>query len=306
MGGMTVGRDFDPLDFIDVSDGQFHELPINVLQSAIFPVVVMRESTITLVGTAFNVSPTGLFVSAKHVVEEAIRICQSEPNSWIALIWIKSGAGYEDVPDLLGGQLPVNQFYVNDNHDVAILHPRQLLEGGQPVTFPIVGLDTRVPPIGTAVLGLGYTRMTIQSHENSDALRKVTTDQAFHASHGFVTQVFPGGRDRVMIPFPAFESDARFDPGMSGGPVFAGDSTYVCGVVCSGLSSDDEAAGWTSFASMALNALVLNVTVDQSTDTSATLFELAKQGFVQMDENFDRLSLVEDGDAPYLSFPGPQ
>jgi hypothetical protein len=275
------------------------------LQSSIVPVVVMRDSTITLIGTAFNISPAGLFVSARHVIEEALEICRGEPSAWISLLWMKSGAEYDDVPDFAGAQLPVNQIYVNENHDVALLHPRQLLENGEPVTFPIAGLDTRVPPVGTAVLGLGYTRMTIHAHEYSDAIRKVTADQAFHASHGLVTQVFPAGRDRLMIPFPAFESNARFDPGMSGGPVFAGDSSYVCGVVCSGLSADDAEAGWTSFASMALNALVLKVTVDKSTGASATLFELARQGFVQMDENFNLLSLAEDDGEPYLSFPGP-
>ncbi len=300
-----MGNELDPLGQIDLAQGRFQELPLSNLQSVILPVVVLREHTVTLLGTAFNIAPAGLFVTAKHVAEEALTICSNEPNAWIAVIWMKSGVGYEDVPDLLGGQLPVRLIQINEFHDVALLQIAGLLENGQPVAFPTLGIDTRIPSVGTAILGIGYTKMDVHEHENSTAMRYITATQSCYASHGEVTCVYPEGRDSVMIPFPAFENSARFDPGMSGGPVFAGDTAKVCGVVCTGVSGKSNAAEFVSFASMMINALVLQVLINPQTNESVRLYDLVQRGIIVADDNFARIRVIDGGQGePYLTFPG--
>lgn len=300
-----MGTELGPLGEIDLTKGRFQELPLSNLQSAILPVVVMREHTVTLLGTAFNIAPTGLFVTAKHVAEEALAICSNEPHAWIAVVWMKSGVGYEDIPDLLGGQLPVRLIQANDFHDVALLQVAELLANGHPVKFPALGIDTRVPPVGTAVMAIGYTKMDVHEHENSPAARYVRATQACYASHGEVTRVYPEGRDSVMISFPAFESTARFDPGMSGGPVFAGDTAKVCGVVCTGLSGQSNSTEFVSFASMMINALVLQVLINPQTNESVRLYDLVQRDIVIADDNFARICIIDDGEGePFLTFPG--
>ncbi len=51
---------------------------------------------------------------------------------------------------------------------------------------------------------------------------------------GTVLEVHHERRDSARLPFPCFRTDARFDGGMSGAPVFD-ENGHVCGVICSNL-----------------------------------------------------------------------
>lgn len=296
-----MGSELERLTSIDTGENNFVALPINHFQSAIMPVIVMREHTVTCLGTAFNVSPSGILLTARHVIDEAYRICSEEPGSWISVLWVKSGDGY-DVPDLLGGQIPIGLAQVSDSHDVAIIQLRQLLENGEPVTYPVLGLDTRVPTVGCKVLAMGYTKMDVRDHENSPTERRVKITQSFHAADGDVVVIYPNGRDRVMIPFPAFQTTARFDPGMSGGPVLSGDNGMVCGIVCSGMGSE-EAVEYTSFASMTINALGLHVSDRISDPAPRRLLDLIEAGAVVADDTAARIRIVHgDSGAEVIEF----
>ncbi len=57
-------------------------------------------------------------------------------------------------------------------------------------------------------------------------------------SSGQVTQSFPNGRDRVMLPWPVFEVSCASWGGMSGGPVFDGEGRLL-GVLASSFTSAD-------------------------------------------------------------------
>ena len=65
---------------------------------------------------------------------------------------------------------------------------------------------------------------------------------------GLVQEIHHDRRDAVRLPFPCFRTNARFDGGMSGGPVFNEDG-LVCGVVCSSfpaLSADEPHVSYAS------------------------------------------------------------
>ena len=55
-----------------------------------------------------------------------------------------------------------------------------------------------------------------------------------HTTAGIVQEVHHQKRDGVRLPFPCFQTNARFDGGMSGAPIF-NDQGSVCGLVCSSL-----------------------------------------------------------------------
>ena len=59
--------------------------------------------------------------------------------------------------------------------------------------------------------------------------------------------MFRQGRDRLILPTACFETSARFDPGMSGGPV-SDEEGAVCGVIASGVDYDSGDPGFTSYA----------------------------------------------------------
>jgi S1-C subfamily serine protease len=262
----------------------------------------MREHTVTCLGTAFNISPGGILLTARHVLDDAYRICSEEPGSWISVLWLESGEGYDDVPDFLGGQIPIGIAQVNDSHDVAIIQLRQLLKNGEPATYPVFGLDTRIPTVGRRVLAMGYTKMDILYHENSPTKRHIKVLQAFHATDGDVVEVYPNGRDRVMLPFPAFQITARLDPGMSGGPVLSGDNGMVCGIVCTGfkLGKDGEHV---SYAAMTINALGLHVSDKINDPTPRRLLDLIQAGTVIADDTAARIRIIrEDAEVEVMEF----
>ena len=143
-----MGKDFDKLGPIDVSKEKFQELPLSVLQSAIMPVIVIEPDSIALIGTAFNVAPAGVLITARHVVEEAFERCRQWDGAYIAVLWMASGAEYDDVSDLLGGPIRVVLAQINQNHDVAILQIQGATNNGEPFKYPAIGIDTSLPPTG--------------------------------------------------------------------------------------------------------------------------------------------------------------
>ena len=92
-----------------------------------------------------------------------------------------------------------------------------------------------------------------------------------------------------MLPTACYETSARFDPGMSGGPVFGADGA-VCGVVASGMAHDD---GYTSFASATPFVFTLGI---RDNDRLIRVYEMAKQGTVQTDKYFAHMRLTEQPD----------
>lgn len=121
---------------------------------------------------------------------------------------------------------------------------------------------------------------------------QIKVHQALHASGGVVTQVYPGGRDSVMLPSASFETSARFDAGMSGGPVF-GEDGRVCGVVSSGVEANEDSEGYISFASAGLMVFALGV---NENGQHVRIFELAKRGMIKTDEFFEFLQIADRDD----------
>jgi hypothetical protein len=68
-------------------------------------------------------------------------------------------------------------------------------------------------------------------------------------STGTIRKIYSWTRDSFFMPFPCYQVSARFDAGMSGGPVFD-ESGAICGLVCSGHKpADDEDGEPISYAS---------------------------------------------------------
>ena len=88
--------------------------------------------------------------------------------------------------------------------------------------------------------------------------------QSYSASRGVIEEIYFPKRDTVVCPFPSFLTTARFDKGMSGGPVL-GPSGNVIGVICSSVLSTEGAItfldeqGYISFVSLIGPALFLQL-----------------------------------------------
>jgi hypothetical protein len=95
---------------------------------------------------------------------------------------------------------------------------------------------------------------------------------------GKVVEVHHERRDSVRLPFPCFQTNARFDGGMSGAPVF-NEQGQVCGLICSTLTpttiNEDHASYVSSLWPML--AIPIDAPWDRHpTGTKYPLFEYAQ------------------------------
>ncbi len=109
-------------------------------------------------------------------------------------------------------------------------------------------------------------------------------DQRFAASQGTIQEVHCPARDAVMAPFPCFQTSARYDPGMSGGPVIGIDG-LVHGVVCSSVHGLTDEEGYVSFASIVGPSALLQVTRLNDSGVPQTYFvgDLIQREIVSVD-----------------------
>jgi hypothetical protein len=251
-----MGSELPTGEGMEIDAQAFVKMGLTKFNSVVVPVLVIGPGLMQCVGTAFNISAGGLFVTARHVIDEALKFQGETPDSAIYVFWVGSGKG-EDVPDLLGGRVRVIHYCKDDGNgsDLALLRAG-MLRDGEPYAFPTVPLSARLPKVGTHILALGYARFKVESDVSNEQLRKILIEPNFHATTGEITQVFPGGRDTFRdeegnftgkLPTGCFETSARFDAGMSGGPVFD-ENFVVCGVIATGFDFGDEPVN-SSFAS---------------------------------------------------------
>jgi hypothetical protein len=123
------------------------------------------------------------------------------------------------------------------------------------------------PPVGSKVKAYGYVESDVRksSSEYVWTHRHKTAD-------GVVQKIHSPVRDWSGMAFPCFETDATFDPGMSGGPV-ADSRGRVCGMISRGMTSEDGAVSWASSIWPAMGIQIRGV----------SLYELARNGIVRTD-----------------------
>ncbi|MEO8910539.1 MAG: hypothetical protein ABI408_09965 [Gemmatimonadaceae bacterium] len=99
-----------------------------------------------MIGTRFYVSVTGLFVTAKHVIDEAIREGQQVAPLAIMHLHPYDGASFGNAYSLR----PVGQCWCCDDADVAFgaAASAEHRESGAVLTSPCFRLSWRVPLVG--------------------------------------------------------------------------------------------------------------------------------------------------------------
>lgn len=112
-------------------------------------------------------------------------------------------------------------------------------------------IELCVPKIGEYCAAIGYCAMDWTSSPG-----KIYADNKLGITMGQIRDVHIPRRDSHCLPFPCFRTDARFEGGMSGGPVI-GQSGKVVGVVCAGTKKIDEEDEDLSYASLIAPAMLM-------------------------------------------------
>ena len=148
------------------------------------------------------------------------------------------------------------------------------------------------PNVDERVAAFGYRRSRVRASKNSKGGLHIDLDDELMSSVGRVQEIHEWGRDKVMLPFPCYQVSARFDDGMSGGPVFD-EYGSLCGIVCSNFGGSDEYGEPISNVTMLWPLFTLILDADRGDNYPRGIrypaIELARDGQIRVSE-FSRLS----------------
>ena len=240
------------------------ERPDSPISEMALRVVVERpEWKFDVVGTATLVCGH-LAITARHVLEHALRTYGVKQKT----------SGYAEIDNYelkLYQVLPGPNYRIWRVHaawptatDIAFLHLG--LDGttvaNEKVSWKQPLLRALPPPVGQKVVAFGYRESKINVREGEDGQHHIELNDRPTTSIGTVRQVYPSGRDAVMLPFPCFEIEARFDPGMSGGMVID-EAGRLCGLICASLQHNDPNAPPISYVASLWPMLRTVISVDR-------------------------------------------
>ena len=183
-----------------------------------------------VVGTA-TVICGNLLVTARHVLDQVWDTPPTEKSAnqikkHLAAIQLLPGPEYI-IWDVVDG-------FADPASDIALLrlgtnpgrsHPKSTHQWRQPHVNPFA------PEVGERVMAFGYRNSAIQVSKNAEGGPHIELNDEPITSVGLVREIYEMRRDQ-RLPFPCYQVSARFDRGMSGGPVYD-ETGCLCGLVCS-------------------------------------------------------------------------
>lgn len=220
------------------------------LRTFIVPIVEIAQASglANGLGTAFVIHPTGRALTAQHVLERYLETQRKQ--LYLPYVILSPGLiyGAHRMPDhCFSG---VIQAY---SYRKSIEDPMGDLQGKIPKTsniFDAMKLKLLLPPnlpkwllgwlalpqeppdikVGDKVMAIGYPEINFID-QGLDRLQRYT--EAMYGSLGEITELHPHGR--LNRPWPAFQVNAHWPSGMSGGPIL-----HESGVIIGLVSSSEE------------------------------------------------------------------
>jgi len=269
-----------------------------LIQQCVFPLIVKVGDEIDVVGSCFAISSNGLICTAAHVLLEANSRAMRRKSakggyySHYEFYALYASNELSDVSGAtVGGLIPVDRVWAPEELDIGFgwlrvprkIHDKSLL--------PIHSVRIRpiIPDAGMEIFGIGCHSMKASIKKSDDSIIQYSQETAISA--GVILDVYPLFRDRGFLSFPCFRTDALFEHGMSGGPIFD-HSGSVIGVICSGDTSPGNSYG-------SLIWPIFGCTIEMKRDKNSkldriTIYELAKNGIVTTDETFENIQMTGD------------
>ncbi|MEK7571245.1 MAG: serine protease [Patescibacteria group bacterium] len=287
------------------------------IQQIIMPIFAIADGEFVHLGTGFLISPDGLMMTAKHVIDEVFEERLERrtggglyKNVELFALYVTNTENPEVQDSVIDGPWPISFASYSDEYDIAYCWLKQALVNDKPFKFSAcLSLSPGIPSINENILGFGYYGRDASFTGNVVKGRtEVQYSQETAFTRGVVKDIHFPKRDSFHLKFPCFHTTARFDPGMSGGPIF-NESGGVCGVICDAFGESDENGDYISYGSLVWPSLAITLETKIENDptvTQITAYEMIKRGFIKADKTFDNLHFVRNGKEVSLSLLKPK
>jgi hypothetical protein len=291
----------------DPSNSYFTSTPFGDQVSWISGVIVADgDADFQPFGSGFLATPNLAF-TARHVVDEICQYFAGEnagPDTKIYNLTGEMPFGAQLATADTSGNLvkwDIIDYHYTPTLDIVGLSIERAdgCAGNWPRILP--RFEVQPPMIGQSITAFGYPRTKVRQLMDGEFKVRLSPLTAY----GIVREMHPKGRDRSMLPFPCFRTDARMDAGMSGGPVF-NDSGRICGVVTSSLPYD-PAVPTVSYASMFFPALGIHFNEKKGQNAPKTRFlrNEAETGAMNVSNLAWMTVTPSSGSAGKVSYFGP-
>jgi hypothetical protein len=211
----------------------FQGLPpdTEISQVAYRVLVEFADGQTYVIGSAIGIAGY-LAITAKHVLEDIVTRFGSKTldgkNVEIDAYAVRL---YEVCPGPMYRIWQVMAAWSTET-DIALLH-LAFFKTSHPDT-PIVWRSPRLrlmpPPVGSTVAGFGYHSSKVATRPAEGGGYHLELHDEPTATTGDVEEILPTGNPHGRFNFPCFRVSARFDAGMSGGPVFD-ETGCLCGII---------------------------------------------------------------------------
>ena len=209
---------------------------------AITAVGLKSATSHNVVGTAIIVAP-GLAITATHILHDAIG--EITAGNVVPYCFGIRADGLEI--------WRVTRLSYVESDDIALLSLEAVSSFSADATYYRLGLSTRAPRQGERLDIFGFRSAPV-----TDQTLQLGVTGNFYTSNGVVANVYPYGRDKLLLPYPVIEMNCGSLGGMSGGAAID-EHGLVVGVVSRGFDTED---GWgPTYVSWIIGSLVRSIAI---------------------------------------------
>ena len=246
--------------------------------------VELPDGETHVIGTATIVSGF-LAVTARHVIDgiiERFGAANGERGFEISHYAVRL---YQTLPGPRYLVWNVAAAWPSAESDLALLHLsfHKLSHPGRPIEWRCPMIVSLAPPLGTVVAAFGYHSSTVTTARNPDDGYHLDLRDVPQASTGEVEEILPRGQPAGRFTFPCYRVAARFDAGMSGGPVYDVRGR-LCGIISGTYGITDERP--ISYVAMLWPMLRLKISANRAgpypKDVTYPLIDLAIDGLMRV------------------------
>ncbi|CAN7412799.1 serine protease [Cupriavidus necator] len=217
-----------------------------------------------VIGTATLVAPF-LALTAKHVLDEITsKYGMEDAEDGTKEISRYSVRLYQCLPGPRYVVFQVVTAWSCPDTDISVLHLAAFgsSDPAVPLNWRTPPLVFGAPPVGSTLAAFGYHSSIVTTRPTEGGSYHMDLDDKPTASSGVVEQILPQGQPSGNFTFPCYMMAARFDGGMSGGPVFD-EGGALCGIISGSLSPGDDEEEPISYVCMLWPILPLLISVNR-------------------------------------------